>query len=300
MDRQREKSPLDSERIAKKIDETHAFEKHKAEFQDINLGRCIDIRTREDFRRHVKSTLESKQTKCFEVEKGYEKGSMFFYNDHSNTMIVLPAGKAEPTAYRPRDFRVKFEDKVRKATTKQGYAPEIKNGLNELIQSRDNQQKAASKIKEKTVELRNSHIKEWEAHQKWAKSERDLALEVIEKKYRIEAKTQRIKSAQEVLQSKGTFFTRITGKHHQQLEAAKKEVKELRQSITENQRLAEQDKKQADEMICQRADELARQQEQESLALPTIPLDRSKAKEQEQQRPQFERGRGLEPPSYER
>lgn len=127
----------------------HAFEKHKLEFQDKHLGPEIKIETKEDFEKHILATLESSETKCFKVEDGFEKGTCYFYNQETNTFIVVPGEKSlEPTCFRPKDFEIKLDAKIEKTTREQGFEPELKNGINELLPELkkeaqlDNKQKA--------------------------------------------------------------------------------------------------------------------------------------------------------------
>jgi len=119
----------------------HAFKNHINEFRDKTLGPVVDIQTQENFRQHAQQTLESYQTKCFQVEQGFEKGARYFYNEQSNTMIVVPGDKnLEPTMYRPDTHEKKFEEKIEKTSRQQGYEPEIKRGIYELIPELSEQQ----------------------------------------------------------------------------------------------------------------------------------------------------------------
>jgi len=112
----------------------HAFEKHKLEFQNKHLGPEIKIDTKEDFEKHVVSTLESSQTKCFKVEDGFEKGTCYFYNKETNTFIVVPGEKSiEPTCFRPKDFERKLDAKIEKTRDKKGNEPELKNSIYDLL-----------------------------------------------------------------------------------------------------------------------------------------------------------------------
>ncbi len=116
----------------------HSYEKHvvqRNEFSNkVENGQALTITTQEEFRQHIQETLESEQTRCFKVSDGVEKGTMYFYNDQSNTMIVIPGRKdLKPTAYRPEAGAQKFEDKVEKTSKQQGYEPEISHGIYELI-----------------------------------------------------------------------------------------------------------------------------------------------------------------------
>lgn len=112
----------------------HAFEKHKLEFQNKHLGPEIKIDTKEDFEKHVVSTLESSQTKCFKVEDGFEKGTCYFYNKETNTFIVVPGEKSiGPTCFRPKDFERKLDAKIEKTRDKKGNEPELKNSIYDLL-----------------------------------------------------------------------------------------------------------------------------------------------------------------------
>lgn len=112
----------------------HAFEKHRLEFQNTNIGPEIKIETKEDFEKHILATLESSETKCFKVEDGFEKGTCYFYNQETNTFIVVPGEKnLEPTCFRPKDFERKLDAKIEKTTREQGSEPELKNGIHELL-----------------------------------------------------------------------------------------------------------------------------------------------------------------------
>lgn len=112
----------------------HAFEKHRLEFQNTNIGPEIKIEAKEDFEKHILATLESSETKCFKVEDGFEKGTCYFYNQETNTFIVVPGEKnLEPTCFRPKDFERKLDAKIEKTTREQGSEPELKNGIHELL-----------------------------------------------------------------------------------------------------------------------------------------------------------------------
>ena len=107
---------------------SHSFEKHV-----IRAGEFGNY-SEKDFREHIRNTLESDETKCFKVVDGVEKGTMYFYNEQSNTVIVVPGKKAlEPTCYRlPKNVH-KFQTKIVKTAKQQGYEPEIKRGIYELM-----------------------------------------------------------------------------------------------------------------------------------------------------------------------
>lgn len=118
----------------------HSFDKHvmrAGEFgNDSNekYGIKLGIDNEKDFREHIKKTLESDETKCFKVSDGIEIGTMYFYSEQSNTLIVVPGKKAlEPTCYRPPENVHKFQTKIIKTAKQQGYMPEIKRGIYDLM-----------------------------------------------------------------------------------------------------------------------------------------------------------------------
>jgi hypothetical protein len=149
-------------------------------------------------------------------------------------------------------------------------------------------------------ELTLQQIEQQRIHQNDATKQREEATQAIEETYRLPETVKTLKATQARLNAKATLWGKITGKHQRDQEAIKQEIKDLRRTIADGERLSVLHHQHTEDLIRQQADELAKQQEQDRQALPPIPPDRSKAKEQEQQRPQFERSRGLEPPSYER
>jgi hypothetical protein len=90
----------------------------------------------------------------------------------------------------------------------------------------------------------------------------------------------------------------LSGKHGREQAAIAEAIKNQRRQIDESQRKAEMHRQHVESLIREDADALARKQEIERHTLPPIPPDRSKAKGQERQRPQFERsperGQGLD------
>ena len=83
------------------------------EFRNPERGPVQDVLARDDLQKHVQATLVSEQTQCFKVKGGFEKGTLYFYNRDSNTLIVVQGDKAlDPTVYRPSEKdRVSGEDR---------------------------------------------------------------------------------------------------------------------------------------------------------------------------------------------
>ena len=125
---------MNEQDFAEAIASDKKFRKHGHEFRNPERGPVQDVLTRDDLQKHVQATLVSEQTQCFAVKGGFEKGTLYFYNRDSNTLIVVPGDKAlDPTVYRPDEKEQKFQEKIDKTTDQQGYAPEIKRGMYALI-----------------------------------------------------------------------------------------------------------------------------------------------------------------------
>jgi len=126
----------DIDELAKEIAE-HSYQKHileMKEHEDKSLGIELNINTPEQFQQHIRETLEDEQTRCFRVEQGVQQGTLYFYNDQTNTYIVVPSQEDQkPTAFRPEDHEKKFEDKIDRTVKNQGYTPEIQHGIYELV-----------------------------------------------------------------------------------------------------------------------------------------------------------------------
>ena len=126
----------DLDELAKEIAE-HSYQKHileKKEHENKSLGIELNITTPEQFQGHIRETLEDEKTQCFRVEQGVQQGTLYFYNDQTNTYIMVPSQEdLEPTAFRPEDHEKKFEIKKNRATDEQGYEPEIQHGIYELV-----------------------------------------------------------------------------------------------------------------------------------------------------------------------
>ena len=119
---------------------SHSYSEHRDDFNNDNLGTTLKIKNIKDFNSHVKETLTSKETLCFEVSSGPQKGTKFFYNENTNSMIIVPGLKKledgkelPPTIYRPKTGKKYFKDKLERVEKEQGFEPEIKHGIYELL-----------------------------------------------------------------------------------------------------------------------------------------------------------------------
>jgi hypothetical protein len=141
--------------LACKIAEHHAFEKHGDKFNNPEYGVVLDIREVGKLAEHVYQTLVNKETKCFRVDEGNQKGSHFAYNDQTNTAIVFSAPenpRMPPTAHRPDKKDKWFDEKHERATKEQqGRKPEITRGIQPLMKDiRQKREKEEVTRKEET------------------------------------------------------------------------------------------------------------------------------------------------------
>ena len=118
----------------------HSYSEHKDDFTNGNLGDALKIKSRKDFHDHAKETLKNTETLCFEASSGPQKGTKFFYNENTNSMIIVPGleklknGKElPPTMYRPEKRKEHFKNKIERVEKEQGFEPEIKKGIYELL-----------------------------------------------------------------------------------------------------------------------------------------------------------------------
>ena len=117
-------------------------------------------------------------------------------------------------------------------------------------------------------ELNLKHIEQQEIHQKQATLGRTRAEDEIEETYRFKEKTEEIKATQARLNTKATFWGKITGKHEREKVAAEKELKDLRRAYAENLQKAEQNRQRVENLIRQDADNMAEAQKRERDDLP--------------------------------
>lgn len=147
-------------------------------------------------------------------------------------------------------------------------------------------------------ELRLQHTEQQRIHQQSATRQRQEAQQEIKDTYALPEQAKTLKALQQRQNAKPTLWGKISGKHEREQQAIKEQIKQQRRQIEEAQRLAALHEKHIEDLIRADADDLARKQAIERQKLPPIPPDRSKGKEQEQQRPQFERsperGQGLD------
>jgi len=140
-------------------------------------------------------------------------------------------------------------------------------------------------------ELRLQHTEQQRIHQEAATRQRQEAQQEIKDTYALPEQVKTLKALQQRQNAKATLWGKISGKHEREQQAIKEQIKQQRRQIEEAQRLAALHEKHIEDLIRADADDLARKQAIERHKLPPIPPDRSKGKEQEQQRPQFERSR---------
>lgn len=146
--------------------------------------------------------------------------------------------------------------------------------------------------------MEEKHSGQQRVHQKQADHRREKSEQDIRETYRTDEKIQALKSAQQRLKEKGTFWGKITGQNQRQQKAAAQEVEDLRRTITEGKQLAEQHRQHTERLIRQDADALALRQKQEREALPPIPEAPERTREQEQ-RQDMTNERQRDPPGYE-
>ena len=149
-------------------------------------------------------------------------------------------------------------------------------------------------------ELRLQHTEQQRIHQEAATRQRQEAQQEIKDTYALSEQAKKLKALYARQNAKATLWGKLSGKHGREQAEIAKAINQQRRQIDESQRKAELYRQHVEKLIREDADELARKQEIERQTLPPIPPDRKKSKDKEQHRPQFERGRGLEPPSYER
>lgn len=147
-------------------------------------------------------------------------------------------------------------------------------------------------------ELTLQHTEQQRIHQEAATRQRQEAQQEIKDTYALPEQAKNLKALQQRQNAKATLWGKLSGIHEREQQAIKEQIKQQRRQIDESQRLAALHEKHIEDLIRIDADDLARKQAIERHKLPPIPPDRSKGKEQEQQRPQFERdndkGRGLD------
>jgi Relaxase/Mobilisation nuclease domain len=138
-------------------------------------------------------------------------------------------------------------------------------------------------------ELRLQHTEQQRIHQEAALRQRQEAQQAIKDTYAHPEQAKNLKALYARQNAKATIWGKLSGKHGREQAALSEQIKQQRRQIDESQRKAELHHQHVESLIREDADDLARRQEIDRHALPPIPPDRSKAKEQEQQRPQFER-----------
>ncbi|MGZ8906176.1 MAG: relaxase/mobilization nuclease domain-containing protein [Methylobacter sp.] len=146
--------------------------------------------------------------------------------------------------------------------------------------------------------MQEKHGEQQRIHQKQADHRREEAEQDIRETYRTDEKIQALKSAQQRLKEKGTFWGKLTGQNQRQQKAAAQEIEDLRRTITEGKQLAEQHRQHIERLIRQDADALALRQRQEREALPPIPEAPERTREPEQ-RQDMTRQRQRDPPGHE-
>lgn len=123
--------------LACQIAKHHAFEKHRADFNNPELGPVLNIHEVEKLAEHIYGTLSDRDTKCFRIEEGNQGGAHFAYNERTNTYIFFTVpenARVPPTAYRPDKREKWFSDKHRRASDEQqGREPEITRGIQPLM-----------------------------------------------------------------------------------------------------------------------------------------------------------------------
>lgn len=95
----------------------------------------MPVSTREEFRAHVASVLESSETLCCTVfsTANQKAQSDIFYHPLTNTLVIVPANPAhEPTAYRPDDGFGLFYIKVEQSMQMEERVLQVVNSIYEL------------------------------------------------------------------------------------------------------------------------------------------------------------------------
>ena len=147
-------------------------------------------------------------------------------------------------------------------------------------------------------ELRSQHTEQQSIHQEAATRQRRDAEQAIKDTYALPEQAKKLKALYERQNAKATLWGKLSGKHGREQADIAEAIKNQSRQIDEAQRNAAHHRKHVEDLIKDEADDLARKQAIERHKLPPIPPDRSKGKEQEQQRPEFERsperGQGLD------
>jgi hypothetical protein len=98
----------------------------------------IGVKDRGGMEDHVYNTLISGDTemiRCEDKLNSTNSGVCFAYNAKTNTMLVFNPDEKDftHTAYCPDDNENRLQVKIKNVTKDQGYAPEVKRGIYELL-----------------------------------------------------------------------------------------------------------------------------------------------------------------------
>lgn len=229
-----------------------------------------------------------------EINKTRDKGEKLKTDDIEKRFADLKRDELKRIADLQKEQEAERDEKKRRESFKQQGDKEASKAFHKAA---DDERRRIERLHR---ELTLQQIEQQRIHQEAATRQRQEAQQEIKDTYALPEQAKNLNALRQRQNVKATLWGKITGKHEREQAALAEQIKQQRRQIEESQRLAALHEKHVEDLIREEADELARKQEIERQTLPPIPPDRSKAKEQEQQRPQFERGRGLEPPSYER
>lgn len=150
--------------------------KHIDEFSD------LEIHTPEQYREHIKSILESRETECFtsySTKQNWRQADIF-YNESTNTLVISPEDyNREPTAYRPENGREIFDNKHKEAENIEDKKIEKYHGINELEQDKQtdlNKEKSEEATLQADRDIAATVMEREEAEQ-----EKDLEKDDLEK-----------------------------------------------------------------------------------------------------------------------
>jgi hypothetical protein len=104
----------------------------------LSMFKELGVENKEQLIEHTYKTLEDRNTKLIMAQEGRQKGVCFAHNETTNTFVVFSHQNKQftHTTYRPdtlEDGKARFETKIKNVTKDQGYAPEIKRGIQELL-----------------------------------------------------------------------------------------------------------------------------------------------------------------------